>query len=623
MTHNSFPLKNLFFSILVSLLPILVYVVILVAPIPYSISRLFVSYSFLYFLVILTFYYLSFRVKGKFDWLPGACLTAFIFAMGLSYLWASGYSNDMIIGGMLPFKDGFYYYYGARILSDGQLLAANSFQSAWRPLYPGFISSLFLITRFNLQAVLALQLGFLGICTYASAYMLRRSLGGITAALYMTFLYFYIQPMQGFLYTELLGLTTGCLGLILLWNSAKTKKISNLIIGLVVLIVAVSVRAGTFFIFPMLALWAGWVFRMNKVFSFRVFVISLLTIMVAFLAVNYVYNSFVVAPGIEGNENFAFTIYGQVVGGAGYNEAVQLFGRNNPERAYRAAWRFFQGHPLSFFIGAAKAYRDFFLTGIFSYYSPTGRRWWDVALSIICLGSTVWGIFKSVRKIRVPTYSLVLAGFIGFILSIPFLPPRDGGVRFYASTVPFFFLLPTIAFEGVVSPLEKQGQIDFWLKRSAVILSTLLLGLTVLIPVLAQQTGRSNVDIEVPSCPVDQTPFAVQLDAGSFIDLVPDMALLCGRAPEICLSDFKANSDILDLSDLLVYRELVNQVDRSGKSIRVFPARELLHGVSGLFTAESAKLQKIANNSIISGCASRVVIAKRPDIYRIETLFRP
>ena len=623
MIQNSFPPKRIIVSILAGLLPLLIYLLVLIAPVPSSISRFFVYYSFLYFLIVLFLYYLSFRVKGKYDWLPGVCLTAFVFAIGLSYLWASGYSNDMIIGGLLPFKDGFSYYFGARLLSAGQALGRSSVQAAWRPLYPGFVSSLLLISRYNLQTVLAVQLGFLALCSYLSAYVLRRSLGALAAALYMTLIYFYIQSMVGFLYTELLGLTIGCLGLILLWNAARTQKMVQLVLGLVMLMIAVSVRAGTFFIFPMLALWAGWVFRKDKLFSFGTFSIALFTVVITFLVANFLYNSLVVEPGIEGNGNFAFTIYGQVVGGAGYNLAIQRFGGSNPEKVYRAAWRFFQQHPLSFLIGTGKAYRDFLLKGIYDYYVSTGRKWWDTILSVACLLATAWGLVKAVRRITSPTYSLVVAAFAGFFLSIPFLPPRDGGIRFYASTVPFFFLLAPIAFERVGTHADGQDQSGYRTGQITVGLSIILFLLTVVFPVLIQHFNAGTSPVDIQNCPANQTLFKVQLDAGSFLDLMPDTATSCGRAPEVCMYDFENSSVIMDLSDSLVHKQLTGPVEASGKSMRVFPAVNLVDNEPGLFIGESAQLQSLPNNSVIAGCATEVVIAKRPKIYQIESFYQP
>jgi hypothetical protein len=113
------------------------------------------------------------------------------------------------------------------------------------------------------------------------------------------------------------------------------------------------------------------------------------------------------------------------------------------------------------------------------------------------------------------------------------------------------------------------------------------------------------------------------VDAGVSIDLVPGESPACGRAPGICLSDFETNLDMQDLSDTLVYQGLIQQVHTSGKSVRVFPARDILNDVSGLFSGESAALQKISNNNIITGCASRLVIPKRPDIYQIKTFYQP
>ena len=87
--------------------------------------------------------------------------------------------------------------------------------------------------------------------------------------------------------------------------------------------------------------------------------------------------------------------------------------------------------------------------------------------------------------------------------------------------------------------------------------------------------------------------------------------------------DFENSSVIMDLSDSLVHKQLTGPVEASGKSMRVFPAVNLVDNEPGLFIGESAQLQSLPNNSVIAGCATEVVIAKRPKIYQIESFYQP
>ena len=57
----------------------------------------------------------------------------------------------------------------------------------------------------------------------------------------------------------------------------------------------------------------------------------------------------------------------------------------------------------------------------------------------------ILGVIKVIRNINKSTASLLAAGFLGILLSIPFLPPIDSGTRFYASTMPFYYAIPAFA----------------------------------------------------------------------------------------------------------------------------------------------------------------------------------
>jgi hypothetical protein len=525
----------------------------------------------------------------------------------------------MIIGGLMPFRDGFSYYSGANFLLDGSLISNIA---AWRPMFTSFVSSLLLLTQHNLMWSIAILVGLLGLSCYLSAYLIRDDFGALAATIYMTFLYFYVIDFIGLLYTELLGLALGCLGFILVWNAAKSQKFFQLAAGLAVVMIAVSVRAGTFFIFPMLVLWAGWAFRKQARFSFRSAFIAFIVVSLAFLIVNSAFKFFVVAPGEQSFGNFAFTLYGQVVGGAGYNDAIQRFETRDSAIIYRAAWNFFLKHPLSFFIGAAKAYRDFFFSniGVFRYGSSSGPMLWNYLIWMTGLILTIIGVVKSARKIFEPVYSLLISVLIGFLLSIPFLPPIDGGIRTYASTMPFFIGLSAVACGEFDSSQNLWGGEGKLLKFVG-ILSSLVIILTIIVPVfILRLSAAPKVDVSL--CPLDQAPYSVELHQGSFVDILPDDEAACGHALRICASDFQNSSGemLTDASDAQVYQVLIENGVSAGNGIRVFVGNDLVSNTSYLFIGSTSDFQQGSDHDLISGCGTANSIKKRPDIFQIETV---
>jgi len=601
------------------LFPFVLFICILITPIPVSISIFFSQFSFPYFILVLFLYYVSFSIKRKYSWFLAACVTALVFSMQLSYLWTSGYSGNMIIGGILPFRDGFSYYSGANFLSDGYRISNIA---AWRPMFTSFVASLLFLTQHNLMWSMAILVGLLGISCVLSAYAIRNDFGALAATLYITSLYFFIQHLIGILYTELLGLALGCLGFVIVWSSIKSQRLDKLAAGLAVLVIAVSVRAGTFFVFPVLVLWAGWAFRKQSRFSFRAALIAFVAVLFTFLIVNSAFSSLIVESGKQSFGNFAFTLYGQVVGGAGYNYAIQRFATRNSDIIYRAAWNFFLAHPLSFFIGAAKAYRDFFFSniGIFRYYSPSGSMVWSYLIWVTGLILTAVGVVKSARKIFEPVYSFLVAVFIGFLFSIPFLPPIDGGLRIYASTMPLFFGLIAVA-SGKFGSFQKLWVSEGRLLKFTEILSILVIILMIVVPIFIQRLSTAPV-FEVPLCPLDQVPYAVELYRGSFVDILPEDDATCGRALRICAGDFQTSSVemLIDASDAQVYQVLIDNGISTGNGTRVFIGTDLVSNESYLFMGFTSDLQLDSDHNLISGCGMIHSIKKRPAIFQIETV---
>ena len=236
-----------------------------------------------------------FGLRGSYKVLAGFALTMLLFGLALSYKWTSGYSDNGVIGGLLPYKDAKNYYLGANLILNSSPLV-NAVNATWRPLFPGFISTLLLLTGQNLKIVVALLVGLTGCACYLTIRQIHDALGAAAASIYGALLFFYVQPFIGFTVSEMAGILFGCFAFLLLWKTAANLNLFDLVLGLATLMAAVSARAGAFFIFPFLVLWAGWAFRKTKRFSFQVAGIAALTVLGSYLLVNTVYPRLIGIP---------------------------------------------------------------------------------------------------------------------------------------------------------------------------------------------------------------------------------------------------------------------------------------------------------------------------------------
>jgi hypothetical protein len=595
------------------LIPAITFWLVLAFEIPYSLTQYFHHYLPLVFLGVLILFYLSFRLKGDLSVLTGFGVTMLLFALPLSYLWTSGFSDNFLIGGLLPYKDAKNYYIGANLLLNGLPIRIAG-QALGRPLFPGFLSSLLLLTGLNLKVTLAVLAQLAGVGLYLSARQVRQAMGALAGTLYITFMVFYFQLHAGYAMSEALGFMSGCFGFALLWHAAEKRKWFDLLIGLSLLMVAVSARAGAFLIFPLLALWAGWGFRSAKQFSLLAFVVVLAVLVAGYFIVNPVYARLLGVPEGSTFGNFAYTLYGQVRGGIGWHSAIAELGTRNPSRVYQAAWDVFLANPSGFFQGVAKAYTDFFLPGVNSIFMFGGAAP-DLILWCLTIVIMLRGLYLLVFKLRSDISTLALAGFVGIFLSIPFLPPIDGGNRFYASSMPFFFVLLAagssrfIRVDETPAPAKNEA---FFLR----FISVSLLVLIVLLPPLTLRAS-SRPAFNAPACSPEQRPFVIRVIQGSYIDLVGDENASCGLAPEICLEDFRKHNTEIGIDDF--YQGLDTLAASSQPGLRIIPTINLLDGYFQYFVTTDSQVLSGSSGELLSGCAIRVQ-TENQRIFLIESI---
>ena len=586
------------------LVPGALFWLVLAFEIPYSFTRNFHRYDLIVFLSVAVLYYLSFRLRGDQSTLAAFGLTMLLFALTLSYLWTSGFSDNFVIGGLLPYKDAKNYYLGANLLLNGLPIRIAG-QALGRPLFPGFLSSLLLLTGQNLKIALAVLTQLAGIGLYLSARQIRHAMGALAGTLYITFMYFYFQNIAGYAMSESLGFIGGCFGFALLWHAAQRRRWFDLLLGLGVLLVAVSARAGAFFIFPLLVLWAGWMFRDTKRFSLLAVIVILAVLAAGYFVVNTAYPRLVGVPEGSSFSNFAYTLYGQVRGGAGWHSAIDELGTRDPSRVYQAAWAAFLATPSDFIKGVVQAYADFFLPGggsIFVFGTKDHLYELDLVLWGLTIVILLRGLYRLVFKLRSDVSMMLLAGFVGVFLSIPFLPPIDGGMRFYASTMPFFFALLAVGAsrftdcDGGLAPARNEL---FFLR----FVSISLLVLTVLLPpVTLRATSRPTLD--EPICSPDQRPFVIDINPGSYIDLVKNENISCGLAPQICFEDFLNHNTEMYIDDF--YQTLDALAASSQMDMRVIPTINLLDGYFQYFITSDSRVLDGLSHELLAGCATRI-----------------
>jgi hypothetical protein len=195
--------------------------------------------------------------------------------------------------------------------------------------------------------------------------------------------------------------------------------------------------------------------------------------------------------------------------------------------------------------------------------------------------------------------------FIGLFLSIPFLPPHFGGNRFYASTMPFYFLLIVIPISELFPQSQGYNSIKIsLLERVARPISILLVIMTYFVPVLIIRLSSEPV-FAIPECPREQIPFAVKLNEGSYVDVIPEGTASCGLAPKICKNDYLTNT-VADYKDIPLFQELAFQVETSDTDTRILIGINLVENVKKtfrFFVGTSDQFQPILPNNIIVGCA--------------------
>ncbi|MGF1479233.1 MAG: hypothetical protein ACFB4I_07045 [Cyanophyceae cyanobacterium] len=538
-------LQQLLYPLAIVGISLLLYATILIVGVPGRISQLLLSEDTLFlFIASLIFLYFAYLPSGWLGTLTSFAGTLALFGIQLSGIWRSGLNlSAFVLSGLLTMTDTAGYYSSALNFLEGGTFFDIS---AWRPLAHGVLATLLGLTRQNLQITIALLVLITAIACFFLAREVQRSHGTIPAVFVLIVTFMYYRVYLGTVSTESLGLALGVLGLAFIWRGATKSQSNSCLFGIFLLTLALNTRAGTFFILPALILWGAILFKGSNRFSSRFVLGGFSLVLLAFLLNSLIFK-LVSSPEATSFSNFSYSFYGLLVDGnwqtifKDHPEIMELSNKEATERIYQIIFGILRDDPLSLLRGCIRAWRVFLWEDfVFDFVATAdyNNPKLNVGLQIL----SVYGLVSAYRQRYSPIGSLILASTLGILLSVPFVPPWDAGMRPYMATVSFIALIPAFGVAAIVRqmnwqqlqqiPAVRESSLLLWLLGSALILLTF--AGTIVTKFVSYPPSFAKI-----SCPAGMEDVYFRNTSGSSVYLVADDAIDQTNAPHVRIGDFR------------------------------------------------------------------------------------
>lgn len=371
-------------------------------------------------------------------------LAVIVGAAAVIYGWYFGgtSTSGLAVARYFPISDAMGYHSCATSIA-----AAGKFDEGYlkvwcsrRALYPAMLASLFSVTAWSSQAALILQGALVGLAISSFCLVVRTTTGLVGALLAAALLSVYAwEFVLGLFMTEVLGFALGLCGLAMLLAFCRTRHLSHLLIGIALVSVGLTARAGALFALPALILWAPLAFSDSDWRRrFQLLLVAILGVTAGPLLQYLVVFLLGADPGNTGG-NFSTSLYGLSTGSRDWSEAYRDFGalfRTGESEAFReifaSAWENIKGKP-SVFIGAlVEAGRDYLLT-LFAFGAING-------INAKLTGLAALGLARCLFELRLPSSRLLIALSIAEIVAAPLIID-SGGTRVFAVTAPIRIFL--------------------------------------------------------------------------------------------------------------------------------------------------------------------------------------
>jgi hypothetical protein len=505
--------------------------------------------SLLALLFISPVLYLSFKRCDLRGDIAALMILAVVFGGAIIGVWTSGISDLNMVAGLLPYNDANGYYHGARLLSEGQTLHPFS---AKRPVFPAVLGVLYTIGGQNLQFAIGCLVLISLLSIYFAAREVNHTSGGVCAAFFAFALFLFIRRFIGSVMSETLGLPLGVIGFGLLWSGANRKRELDVYAGIFFLCLGLIARAGPLFMLPFLIIWAGWIFRGEKRFSWKAAGFAALAALLGYGVHLTIFKLFA-GTNSSSMGNFSYTFYGLVVGGKGWKQymidhpdVLALVEPAQSQTIYRYAFEALKADPMGVVRGALAYWRAFFTLewyGMFGYVegiSPIENLIGRLLMAIL----TAVGLIAAILDLKKPANSMLLAGWVGIFCSIPFVPTLDAEIRTYAASIPWFAALAmtglwVILFRLRLVKRTHHGDAHLSGAPIGLIIFAAATALLVFVGPLTELAMVKQASIpNVSGCQGESSRIVTTISHGSYINVRDNNAMHQSMVPDLRFADF-------------------------------------------------------------------------------------
>ncbi|MFZ5908631.1 MAG: hypothetical protein ACOYYU_01285 [Chloroflexota bacterium] len=450
-----------------------------------------------------------------------------------------GFDTDgFTIGGVLPLSDANYYYTGALRILYGEKVSVFA---ARRPLFIAFLSVLIFVFGQNIILILMVLALLVSVAILFLMIEVKAGFGVFPSALLVGMLvYNYTGRFVGKFMTEQVGLVLGMLSLTLFLRGVRERKFTFFPVALLTLSFALNVRAGAFFVLPFLILWAALSAGKSIVSAIRLGLLNLVAVGGGFVVNFWLFKS-VSRPDSLPFGNFGMTLYGLATGYRGWRSFLTDYPGVPESEAMRISLEILWNAPDVFFQSIIRAYLDYLdPVHFFSFLYLPQKHLALIAYPLAAL--LVVGLLRLLRDQHSLFSRMMFSVLAGIVLSVPFVPPIDDGIRAMGATNAFLFLLVALSLAGFgtmkVETLPPQVPARF--RVNGLLLFTFA-WLAVLSLGWLPVVGAWRPEALRTVCPPGESLVAVMSFPGTRVNIVKNNSALYSWLPDLRKEDWREN----------------------------------------------------------------------------------
>ena len=364
------------------------------------------------------------------------------FAEVLTSFWSNPNATSFAVGGLIPGNDAAGWLESSWALIQHKRLDGMGLR---RPL-DSSLRSMFLLFGQNLQNGITITAFVSALACVLAVVQVQKTFGWLIAAIFFLSTAVMIKSHVPLVMSELHGFAFGCLAFSCLWISSTNK---NLILywglGLAFMSIGLEVRPGPMFISLGILVYGLSASQYSSYSRVTFVIVGLLAAGLGFFWSNLL--TFYWSDSIRlSHPQFAYTFYGMVRGGLGWESALHELSGLGESEIFREGMAILVENPMMFL--------SFFGNELVNFFRLFIRYELGISRILFAIGM-VWLVWHWNNRLG----RLLLLTSLGIWLSSPFLM-LDGGERVFAATYPFIAMVPILGIILVIRLMKSDYPID-------------------------------------------------------------------------------------------------------------------------------------------------------------------